>query len=95
MVPLIKKQTIFHFFKENLNLEGLQHPITGSIVTAILLNGLIFPIGQISVASRWRVCYQQSLPCLVFFVRAMAQTTNGHRNLETEFAKQANLVKIA
>ena len=32
---------------------------------AILLNRLIFPIGQCGEASRWRVCYQRGLPLLV------------------------------
>ena len=48
-----------------LNLEGHQNRITGSRVTAILLNGWIFPIGQSGEASRWRVCYQRGLPRLV------------------------------
>ena len=52
-------------FLENLNLEEHQNRIIGSRVTAILLNGLIFPIGQSGEASRWRVCYQQGLPRLV------------------------------
>ena len=53
-------------FLETLNLEGHQNCITGSRVTAILLNGWIFPIGQSGEASRWRVCYQRGLPRLVF-----------------------------
>ena len=54
-----------NIFLEILNLEGNQNRITGSRVTAILLNGWIFPIGQSGEASRWRVCYQQGLPRLV------------------------------
>ena len=52
-------------FWEILNLEGHQNCITGSRVTAILLNGWIFPIGQSGEASRWRVCYQRGLTRLV------------------------------
>ena len=53
-------------FKEDLNLKGHQNCITGSGNTAILLNGLIFPNGQSGETSRWRVCYQRGLPCLVY-----------------------------
>ena len=49
-----------------LNLKGHLNRITGLRVTAILLNGLIFPIGQSGEASWWRVCYQRGLPRLVF-----------------------------
>ena len=42
-----------------------QNCITGSRVTAFLLNGWIFPIAQSGEASRWRVCYQRGLPRLV------------------------------
>ena len=41
--------------------------ITGARVTAILLNGWIFPIGQIGEPSQWRVCYQRGLHCLAFY----------------------------
>ena len=51
---------------EILNLEGHQNGITGSEVTAILLVGWIFLIGQSGKASRWRVYYQRGLPRLVF-----------------------------
>ena len=57
---------LYHFFLENLHLAGYQNCITGSRVMAILLNGIIFPIGQSGEASRWRVCYQRGLPRLVF-----------------------------
>ena len=40
-------------FKEILNLEGHQNRITGSRVTAILLNGWTLPIGE---AASGRVC---------------------------------------
>ena len=53
-------------FLGNLNLKVHQNRITGSRFMAIFLNGLIFPIGQSSEASRWRVCYQRGLPRLVF-----------------------------
>ena len=53
-------------FQENLNLEGHENRIIGSRVTAILLNGLIFPIGQSGEASRWKVFYQWGLPRLFF-----------------------------
>ena len=53
-------------FEENLKLEGHPNRITGSGVTAILLNGLIFPIGQSGEASWWRVCYQWGLPCIFY-----------------------------
>ena len=55
-------------FWEILNLEGHQNCITGSRVTAILLKKWTFPIGQSGEASRWRVCYQGGLPCLVSFI---------------------------
>ena len=48
------------------NLEGHQNRTAGSGVTAILLNGLIFSIGQSGEASWWRVCYQGGLLRLVF-----------------------------
>ena len=53
-------------FKENINFKGLQNCITGSGITAILLNGLISPIEQSGGASRWRVCYQRGVPSLVY-----------------------------
>ena len=53
-------------FLEILNPEGHPNRMTNSKVTAILLNGWIFPIGQSGEASRWRVCYQRGLPRLVF-----------------------------
>jgi hypothetical protein len=40
-------------FKEILNLEGHQNRITGSRVTAILLNGWILPVGEVASG---RVC---------------------------------------
>ena len=40
---------MLHFFKEILNPEGHPNCITGSKVTAILLNGWILPIGGASV----------------------------------------------
>ena len=46
-----KIDNITSFF-EILNPEGHQNCITGSRVTAILLNGWIFPIGQSGQASR-------------------------------------------
>ena len=52
-------------FLEILNFEGHQNRTTGSRVTALLLNGWIFPIGQSGEASRWKVCYQRGLPRLV------------------------------
>ena len=52
-------------FLEILNLEGYQNCIRGSRVTAILLNGWIFPVGQSGEASWWRVCYQRGLLHLV------------------------------
>ena len=57
--------SILQFFLEILNLKGHQNRITGSRVTAILLNWWISPIGQSGEASRWRVCYQRGLPRLV------------------------------
>ena len=52
--------------EEIRNLEGHQNRITGSTVTAILLNEWIFPIGKSGEASQWRACYQQGLPRLFF-----------------------------
>ena len=62
---LSHKIDYFTIFEEILNLEGHQNRTTGSRVTAILLNALIFSMGQSGEASRWRVCYQQGLPRLV------------------------------
>ena len=53
-------------YLETQHLKGHQNCITGSRVTAILLNELIYPMGQSGGASRWRVCYQRGLPRLVF-----------------------------
>ena len=53
-------------FKEILNLEIHQNRTTDSRITAILLNGWIFLIGQSGEASQWRVFYQRGLPYLVF-----------------------------
>ena len=39
---------MLQFFLEILNLEGHPNRITGSKVTAILLNGWILPIGEAS-----------------------------------------------
>ena len=70
--PMVRNGAFSHkidyitIFLENQNFEGHQNRITGSGVTAILLNGWIFPIGQSGEASRWRVCYQRGLPRLVF-----------------------------
>ena len=58
-----KKQ--FTIFLNILNLKGHQNGITGSRVTAILLNSWIFPIRQSGEASRWGVCYQPGLLRLV------------------------------
>ena len=49
-----------------LNLKVHKNRITGSRVTAILLDEWIFIIGKNGEASRWRFCYQQGLPCLVW-----------------------------
>ena len=64
----IHKMDNVTIFKDVLNLEGHPSFITGSRVTAILLNGWIFPIGQSGDASRWRVCYQWALPRLALFI---------------------------
>ena len=70
--PMVRNGAFSHkidyitIFEEILNLEGHQNRTTGSRVTAILLNGWIFPIGQSGEASRWRVCYQRGLPRLVY-----------------------------
>ena len=47
-----------------LNSEGHQNPISGSKVTAILLQGWILPIGQASAVEGLR---STGLPRLVFF----------------------------
>ena len=71
--PMVRNGAFSHkidyttIFLEILNLEGHQNCITGSRGTAILLHGWLFPIGQSGEASRWRVCYQQGLPRLVFY----------------------------
>ena len=57
---------MLQFFLEILTIEGHLNYITGLRVTAILLNGWIFPIGQSGEASQCRVCYQRGLPRLVF-----------------------------
>ena len=51
------------FFKEILNLKGHLNCITGSEVTAILLNGWILPIGGTSAVEGLR---STGLPRLVF-----------------------------
>ena len=61
-ISLRRHHTIF---LEILNPGGCQNRITDSRVTAILLNGWIFPIGQSGEASRCWVCYQRGLPFLV------------------------------
>ena len=66
-----------------LNLEGHQKCITGSRVTAILLNGWIFPNGQSGGASRWRVCYQRGLPRLVFRNQAFPKNTRDGGDMQT------------
>ena len=43
---------------------------------AILLNKWIFPIRQSGEASRWRVCYQRGLPCLVLVKNTHQQAAN-------------------
>ena len=69
---MVKNGAFYHkldyitIFEENLNLKGHENHITGSRVTMILLNVWIFPIRQRGEASRWRVCYQWDLPCLVY-----------------------------
>ena len=59
------KINYFTNFMEILNLEEHHNLITGTRVTAILLNEGIFPIGQSGEASWWRVCDQRGLPRLV------------------------------
>ena len=49
-----------------LNTKRHQNQITGSRVLATLLKKWTFPIGQSGEVSRWRVCYQWGLPCLVY-----------------------------
>ena len=48
-------------------IQHVTNRITGSRVTAILLNAWISSIGHSGGASRWRVCYQRGLPRLVYF----------------------------
>ena len=70
--PLVRNGALGHkidyitILKEILNLEGHQNCITGSRVTAILLNGGIFPIEESGEANWWRVYFQRGLPRLVF-----------------------------
>ena len=77
--PIVRNGAFSHkidyitiFVKEILNLKGHQNRITGLRVTAILLNGWIFPIGQSGEASPWRVCYQRGLPRLVLLCTALS-----------------------
>ena len=69
--PMVRNGAFSHkidyitIVSEILNFKGHQERIIGSRVTAILLKGWIFPIGQCGEASRWRVCYQRGLPRLV------------------------------
>ena len=49
---------LYYKFLDIINLEGHQNYIIGTRVTTILMNGWIFPIGQSSEASPWKVCYQ-------------------------------------
>ena len=58
-------------FLRDFKSQRTSNCITGSRVTAILLNGWIFPIGQSGEASWWRVCYQRGLPRLVFKASAL------------------------
>ena len=60
------KRDYITFFLEILNRKGHKNCITGTRVTAILLNRGVFPIGQSDEATLWRVCYQWRLPRLVF-----------------------------
>ena len=53
-------------FKEILNLEGHQNHSIGLKITAILLNGLILPIGGIALA---RVCVCSLRSRLVLIVQ--------------------------
>ena len=53
---------MLQLFKEILNLEGHPNRITGSTVTAILLNGWILPIGGSSAVEGLR---SRGLPRLV------------------------------
>ena len=48
-----KKIDYVTIFLEILNLEGHQNRFTGSRVTAILLNWLVFPVGGVALG---RVC---------------------------------------
>ena len=66
---------------EILNLEGHPSCITGSRVTAILLNGWILPIRQSVEASWWRVCYQGGLPRLVYILSNIFDHMNEASNL--------------
>ena len=63
-------------FSEILNLEGHQNHITYSQITAILLNGWIFPIGQSVEASWCRVCYQLGLPRLLYIKSARVPSSH-------------------
>ena len=54
-------------FKEILNLEGHLNRITGSRVTAILLNGWVLPVGGVASG---RVCACSLRSRLVFSDRA-------------------------
>ena len=63
MVLSVIKKTLSQFFLETLNLEGHQNCITGSRVTAILLNGWILPIGGALSVEGLR---STGLPRLVF-----------------------------
>ena len=58
MVLSIIKWTRLQFFKEIRNLEGHPNRVTGSKVTAILLNGWISSIGGASAVKGLRLLFQ-------------------------------------
>ena len=51
----------------------------------ILLNGWIFPIGQIGEASWWKVCYQRGLPRLDFIAPEIHYMFCGTSSMWTKY----------
>ena len=59
---MVEDGAFSHTFWEIPNLEGHPNCITGSRVTAILLNEWIVPIGQSGEACRWRAVINGAYP---------------------------------
>ena len=89
VLPVIKQTEYIDILSEILNFEGHLNRCIGSIVTAILLNGWIFPTGGVALGtmmSETIFCRTQEGPSYTWLLNfCLGRPTDAHSSPEIKF----------